>query len=64
MDITLNSQPLSVAEASTVASLLDDHNTQGTAIAINGSLVRRNEWESTLLQQGDQVIIITAAYGG
>ncbi len=64
MNITVNSQPQCVADKSTVASLVDERSAQGTAIALNGHLVRRQEWETTILQEGDQVIIISAAYGG
>lgn len=64
MNITVNSQPRTVADTSTVASIVSEHDAQGTAIAVNGHLVLRTEWSSTLLHEGDQIVVITAAYGG
>ncbi|MBD5310668.1 MAG: sulfur carrier protein ThiS [Muribaculaceae bacterium] len=64
MNITVNSQPHSVADTSTVISLLGERPAQGTAIAVNGHLVRRQDWDSTPLHEGDEVVIISAAYGG
>ena len=36
----------------------------GVAAAVNGQVVRRAAWESTLLAGGDQVEVITAVQGG
>lgn len=36
----------------------------GIAVAINDKVVRKSEWETTLLSQGDRVIVITAVCGG
>lgn len=37
---------------------------RGIAVALNGELVRRSEWPSTLVSDGDQVEIVTAVAGG
>ena len=37
---------------------------QGTALAVNGALVMKSNWETHKLQPHDNVMIITAAYGG
>lgn len=37
---------------------------QGTAIAINDKLVKRDLWKVTPLHDMDRVTVITAAYGG
>lgn len=37
---------------------------QGFAIALNGEVVRRTDWERTPLSAGDQVEIIRAFQGG
>lgn len=37
---------------------------QGFAIALNGEVVRRTDWERTPLSNGDQVEIIRAFQGG
>ncbi|BBK31673.1 sulfur carrier protein [Stella humosa] len=36
----------------------------GIAVACNGELVRRREWETTSLGAGDQVEVVTARGGG
>lgn len=50
----------------TVAQLAEMRgiSTQGTAIALNNRLVRHQQWASTILKDGDEITIITAAYGG
>lgn len=37
---------------------------QGFAIALNGAVVRRAEWDATPLREGDRVEIIRAMQGG
>ena len=37
---------------------------QGTAIAINDKLIKRDQWSVTPLKDLDRVTIITAAFGG
>lgn len=39
-------------------------NENGTAIAINGRLVERAKWDIIFLVENDDIIIITAAFGG
>ena len=36
----------------------------GIAIAINESVVPRNDWKDTVLRSGDSIIIIKATQGG
>ena len=38
--------------------------TKGVAIAVNGEIVRRSEWETFVVQSEDTVEILTAAAGG
>lgn len=37
---------------------------KGYAIALNGALVRRDKWQSTMLADGDRVEIVRAMQGG
>lgn len=37
---------------------------QGTAVALNGKLVKAGDWEITPLNELDNLLIISAAYGG
>ena len=36
----------------------------GTAVALNGMLIRKVKWAVTLVKDGDCVTIISAAFGG
>lgn len=67
MNIYINDQLTEIDPISiTVADLLKmrDVKTDGTAVAINNRLVRNLKWESTILNEGDRVTIISAAFGG
>lgn len=37
---------------------------RGTAIAINGKVIRRRDWAISTLADGDTVMLLTAAQGG
>ena len=37
---------------------------QGTAIAINDKLIKRDKWSVTQLKDNDSIVVITAAFGG
>jgi thiamine biosynthesis protein ThiS len=37
---------------------------KGVAVAVNGEVIRRSEWLSTSLQDGDVVEIVNAVAGG
>lgn len=53
-------------ENMTVTTLIEwkKINPQGTAIAINNKLIKRNIWDSTIIKESDDITIITASYGG
>lgn len=36
----------------------------GTAVACNGKLVPHSRWDEVLIRENDDVVIISAAYGG
>lgn len=68
MNIRLNGQTEELNEGSTVLSLVtqqsQDSSFQGIAVALNGEVIRRASWESTLLSQDDDVEILHAVAGG
>lgn len=66
MTIILNDIPTEVDDILTVAALAAMQNlgASGSAIAVNDKVIRRADWETTLLKLGDKVLIIKAAYGG
>lgn len=55
-----------VTEAATVQQLAQELALpeRGVALAINNRIVTRSAWEETPLQEGDDVTIIKAAFGG
>ncbi len=50
----------------TVSRLLNEIQspTAGVAVAVNNKVVRKVDWESTLLAEGDHITVITAVCGG
>lgn len=66
MKIKVNNQDIDVTDGMTVAELADmqDLPDRGVAVAINDRIVRRGDWSNHVLNDGDDVTVITAAYGG
>lgn len=69
VDITLNGDAKGVASGSTVADVLrmmrlDPSSPKGIAVAVNDEVVRKGEWNSRELGEGDRVEVITARQGG
>lgn len=66
MDIIINGKPqtfdsnISVAEM--IASTYDSG--KGIAVAVNNTLIPRNQWATRQLVENDEIVIIKAAYGG
>lgn len=70
MRLTVNGQ-MRDTEASDVAALFvrEAEETgiagpQGIAIALNGRVIRRRDWEATAIRDGDRVEIVRAMQGG
>jgi sulfur carrier protein len=55
-------------QAMTVAALLAERDIasegRGVAVALNGAVVRRADWATTMLNAGDAVEIVRAMQGG
>ncbi len=67
MTITINSQPVNFdSNALTIKQVLEERNipVNGTAIALHGRLCKATDWETTYLNDGDALTIISAAFGG
>jgi sulfur carrier protein len=66
MHVTINGEqhttPGGLSLAAAVARLTSA--TAGVAAAVNGEVVRRADWQATLLDDGDQVEVLTAVQGG
>ena len=65
MKIKLNGENKDT-NAPTIAQLLRELNMpeSGVAVAQNGAVVRRAQWENTALQNDDEIEIIRAVQGG
>lgn len=66
MNITLNDKTITLYNETSLQQLIERElsTTQNIAVAINNSLIKRTMWCSTILQEGDNVVVIAAAYGG
>lgn len=67
MEIFVNNQPIETEEQTSLLSLIFSQvgeNSKGLAVAINEEVIPKNEWEKTILNQNDQVLIIKATQGG
>lgn len=64
--VVLNDSPREVAEPGTVEALLRelDLPPRGIAVAVNGEVVRRAQWPTHGLREGDRIDVLTAAQGG
>ena len=65
---TLNGTSRKLADGTTVADLIEflghDPRGRGVAAAINGEVVPRASWASTVVSDGDRVEVLTAIGGG
>lgn len=61
--ITLNGVPRALDAPTTVATLVGSER-RGIAVARNGEVVPRSEWERTHVVDGDRIEILEAAPGG
>jgi sulfur carrier protein len=67
MEITVNHQNYSVSDACSVQQMLTAFlqlQAKGIAIAVNQEIVSKSDWQTYLLNPGDQVTIIKATQGG
>ena len=67
MTITVNDMATVVADGLSVASLIQEMYPDvkgGIAVSIGNKIVRKADWESRILCEGDDIVIIRAAYGG
>lgn len=66
MQIVLNGTPAALAEAATIAELLDAQGLaeRRVAVEVNGAIIPRGRHGEHRLQEGDRVEIVTALGGG
>jgi thiamine biosynthesis protein ThiS len=66
MDIVVNGEPRQVADGTTVLSFLSEIGLPQTRVAVerNRGLVRKPDYGTTLLSDGDRLEIVTFVGGG
>jgi sulfur carrier protein len=66
VQITLNGNQRSAPDGCSVAQLIGrvSDRTAGIAVAVNGEVVPRGSWPTTMLAAGDRVELVTAVQGG
>ena len=66
MTVWVNGDPRDVASTVTIDALVAEIAPwrRGVAVALNGLVVRRDDWTATLLAEGDRVEVLAAAQGG
>ncbi len=66
MTIVINGQRHELPDDATLTDVVArlTRAARGVAVALNGSVVPRGEWQSTALAEADQVEILTAVQGG
>ena len=66
MNVQLNGETREISDDSTIESLIAFLALEPTRVAIelNRSVVRRNQWATTVLNEGDQIEIVHFVGGG
>ena len=67
MRIALNGRPVEIAAEATVSDAVEASGAEsrrGVAVAVEGEVVPRSEWDSTPLRDGQQVEVLHAVQGG
>ncbi|AYN28042.1 MULTISPECIES: sulfur carrier protein ThiS [Buttiauxella] len=66
MHIQFNDEPIQCVENLTLAKLLEQLRflQPGVALAINQTIIPREQWETYLLNDGDQILLFQAIAGG
>jgi sulfur carrier protein len=66
MNLVVNGETFEAKEAASIQSLIEslELSAKRIAVELNGSVVRRVEWDSLLLSEGDRVEIVHFVGGG
>jgi sulfur carrier protein len=63
MTIEVNGERVELEQAATVAALIGEQR-KGVAVAIDGEVVPRSEWDRTEVAEGQRVEVVGAIQGG
>jgi sulfur carrier protein len=66
MRIQFNDEPLECTEGMTLATLLAqlEQGKAGVALAVNQTIIPREQWSNYLLREGDTILLFQAIAGG
>jgi sulfur carrier protein len=68
VNILVNGDPVDVPSGATVADLVESvvpqRSPRGVAVAVNGEVVSRSQWEDASLSEDDRVEVLAAIGGG
>jgi sulfur carrier protein len=68
MTIELNGRPIELGEAATLAEAVSaagaEPEARGVAVAVDGEVVPRGEWDRVELREGQSVEVVGAVQGG
>lgn len=66
MEIEINGELKTIENSISLKSLVDKMalDTKGLAVAVNNSVVPKEKWTETLLNEADKVLLIRATQGG
>ena len=68
MKLIVNGSALELGEGRTVADVVEQvaarRSTRGTAVALNGEVVPKGDWDSVMVNEGDRIEVLRAIGGG
>ncbi|HAS21835.1 sulfur carrier protein ThiS [Idiomarina loihiensis] len=66
MRIQINDKHLEITEKSNLSQLLSAQNvdTSAVAVALNGQIIHREQWQQTELKNNDTITLVQAVAGG
>lgn len=66
MIVKINGKSHEIAEKTTLKNLINNLgiSDEGTAIALNDTVVSYHQWQDTVMSDGDTIVIIKATQGG
>jgi sulfur carrier protein len=68
LKLTVNGEPLELADGATVGDLVEQAGTpardRGIAIAVDAEVVPRSAWDETVLSEGQTIELLAAMQGG
>ncbi len=68
MNVLLNGEPCELPDAASVSDAVEASGAppegRGVAVAVDGEVVRRGEWATTNLTEGQRIEVLQAVQGG